>query len=628
MSSEHLSKSVQLLIGAMMLVGALPLLDELDWRIGGVLIAVLAWRAAVSSGRVSPIRAWEKVAVVIVALATVRWVFNSLWSLDSLVSLILVLWTAKFLELQRIRDAYVLILLNYFVIFCLLLYSQTLVTVSFALVSAIWGLSLLIRLHLKQWRVIWQLLRVLVPMSFLLAALMFALLPAAGAFWKIPLQRDSAVSGLSDRVSPGDIADLVKSNETAFRVESLNGLWPAPRDRYWRAIVLDWFDGRAWRASQMQAQSTVPSALCESSGEAYRLIIEPHYQPWLFTLDGFVSDDPTLRYMSNHTLRTTLPVSQRTDYRICPRVNQVREPLMNRERYLYLGDSNPRARAWGEQLQSLPTTEAKVSEVLKHFHDNSIYTLSPGTLDEDALDEFLFDDPRGFCEHFASSFAFVMRAAGVPSRVVVGYQGGELSPVADYMRVAESDAHAWTEIWYEDHGWRRVDPTAYVAPQRIEMGFSQDNGSTWLASEPWYEFSNSATWRAWVLRLDAVNYTFANWVSSFDNQSRQSWMSSWLGGSDWWRSVAVIAFFVLGVSAIGVFWQRWRSRPRYSAAVKQYQRAENKVAKLFRKRSIGETPRRYLSACEAKLHASHAAAVQLAEAIDELERLEYQAVSD
>jgi len=624
MSSNHLDRTVQLLIAVMMLFGALPLLDELDWRVGLALVTILIWRAGVSTGAVPPLRNWQKIMVVVVALGVIRWVFNSLWSLDSLVSLILVLWTAKFLELQRIRDAYVLILLNYFVIFCLLLYSQTLVAVSFATLSAVGGLALLLRLHLKTWTPVWLALRVMVPVSMALAVVMFVVLPAASAFWKIPLQRDSAVTGLSDRISPGDLAELVKSNETAFRVESTEGTWPAPRDRYWRAIVLDWFDGRAWRESRLQGQASVDAGICDGVNTRFDLMIEPHYQPWLFTLDGYASDDASLRYMDNQTLRTVLPLSQRLSYSICPYEPEFRTRLSNRDRYLHLDDSNPRARAWGESLASLPTVEAKVESVLRHFNENSIYTLSPGTLDENALDEFLFDDPRGFCEHFASSFAFVMRAAGVPSRVVVGYQGGEISPVAGYMRVAQSDAHAWTEIWAEGIGWYRVDPTAYVAPQRIEAGFAQDENSTWLASEPWYEFSNSATWRALVLRLDAVNYTFANWVSSFNNQQRQGWMSRWLGGTEWWRSIAAILAVVVLGTFVAVFWQRWRSRPVYSASVQRYLKAERKLYKDFRARATGETPRQYLNSAKTALGEESTAIATFSAELKRFEAVEYR----
>jgi transglutaminase-like putative cysteine protease len=625
--TDHLIRSVQLLLAVMMVLGAAPILDEIDWRIGGLLLVILAWRAAVSTGRVTPIKLWQKVAIVAVALGAIRLVFDSLWSLDSLVSLILVLWTAKFLEMQRTRDAYVLILLNFFVVFCHLLYSQTLTTVILAMASSIYGLLMLVRLHVRVWRDVWLAIRMLLPASLVMATLMFVLLPAAGALWKIPLQRDSAVTGLSDRVSPGDIAELVKSNETAFRVESDRGEWPLPRDRYWRAIVLDWFDGESWRESRWQEQIG-SGANCVPTGNQYQIMVEPHFQPWLFTLDGYVTDDVNVRNLANQTVRAPLPLAQRVSYSICASETPSQPERIDRERYLHLGDSNPRARAWGESLRELETPEAKAQVVLQHYFDNSVYTLRPGTADSDALDAFLFDEPRGFCEHFASSFAFVMRAAGVPSRVVVGYQGGELSPVADYLRVAQSDAHAWTEIWVDGTGWQRVDPTAYVAPQRIEAGFAQDDNSTWLAGEPWYEFSHSPTWRAWVLRFDAVNYAFATWVASFDNTRREGWMTRWLGGSEWWRSVAVIMATSLALTFLGLGWQRYRQRPKYSAAIKQYLKTERSVRRRFRARLSGETPRRFLTNASVALGTDDQVIARLRRATEQLEQHEYQASSE
>ncbi len=578
----------------------LPFSTELAWGINLAVPLLLLARVAVSFAWLDALGKYKKLLLVVGGVSIIVVSYRSFFSLDAMVSLLLIMWSAKFLESQRLRDGYILLLLTFFVAFCGLLYAQTLLFSLWALLLCLYALSILVFVHSNNFRSSLARASATGLVSLLIAVMLFLLLPATGSLWQIPLQRDRAVTGLSDRVSPGDIASLAKSNATAFRVETVRGDYPQPRERYWRALVLDYFDGRAWRTGRYSPSGYAlqEMANCDQSRYEYTVTVEPHFQPWLFQLQGADSPSSEVRRYSNQTLRAQQPLAQRLSYRLCEaQARSLGRGILTqdlRAYYLRLSDNNPRAKAWGQELAALDNPEAVVETVLQHYFDNATYTLEPPGLGANSVDEFLFQTQRGFCEHFASSFSFVMRAAGIPSRVVVGYQGGEESPFEPYLRVAQSDAHAWAEIFVAGQGWVQVDPTAYVAPERIERGF--DGGGeavSWLADQGWLQLSSNEMLRNLALRLDAVNYRFANWVSGFNEQRRQGWLDGMGIASIWQSAAAILATLLLCVGA-SMGWQRWRNRPRYSPAAKRYQRALKPVVRRGIKPRKGETPQQFL----------------------------------
>jgi transglutaminase-like putative cysteine protease len=201
---------------------------------------------------------------------------------------------------------------------------------------------------------------------------------------------------------------------------------------------------------------------------------------------------------------------------------------------------NPRSRALARQLASGASSgEIVLDRVLDHLRASTlIYTLRPPLLGTDTVDEFLFDSRRGFCEHFSSAFVFLMRAAGVPARVVTGYQGGEINPVDGSVVVRQSDAHAWAEVWLAGHGWTRVDPTALAAPLRIEAGLA----AALPQGEPLPFMMRPAL--AWLRDLrhhwDAASNTWNQWILGY-NPERQRELLTRLGfpRTDW-RTLAVL----------------------------------------------------------------------------------------
>nr|WP_265584069.1 DUF3488 and transglutaminase-like domain-containing protein [Chitinimonas koreensis] len=292
-------------------------------------------------------------------------------------------------------------------------------------------------------------------------------LPAhRGPLWRLPQDRAAARSGLADSMSPGSFSNMSKNDEVAFRVE-FDGDRPEQSLLYWRGPVFDDYDGVSWTQAPPGGG---PSPRVERAGGGasvrYSIMLEPHQRPWLLALDLPLALPPETRLTERLQLigrrvvdkRLRLELESTTAYRAARQ-----EEPERLERALALPDGfNPRARAVAERWRTLAPA-ARIDEALRFFGRQGLqYTLAPPLYGRDAVDDFVFDGRQGFCEHFAGAFVFMLRAAGLPARVVGGYQGGEDN--GGYLIVRQADAHAWAEVWLEGEGWRRVDPTFAVAP--------------------------------------------------------------------------------------------------------------------------------------------------------------------
>ena len=425
-----------------------------------------------------------------------------------------------------------------------------------------------------------------------LALALFLLFPRLpGPFWGIAVG-DSARTGLNDEMTPGDISDLSVSGEPAFRVRFL-GPVPPPAQRYWRGPVLHEFDGRSWRRTRGQAfpqQQVVPA------GEPveYQVTLEPHDRNWILALDLATQWPEREAYRSfDFQLLAPRPLTELTTYRLSSHTQYragLTLPESVRRKDLQLPqEGNPRAMALGRELAARHSRDpqAIADAMLRTFREQPfVYTLDPPKLADDAVDEFLFDTRRGFCEHYASAFTFVMRAAGVPARVVLGYQGGELNPIGGYMLVRQSDAHAWSEIWVEERGWVRMDPTAAVAPERIERGLIGSVGAN--EPVPGRLRQQSEVWFQVSLAWDAANDFWNERIVRFSAAGQMELLER-LGVDDPdWRALglamtaSLAAFFV----ALSVY-LAWKSRepPKDWPA-----RLHAVVARRLRRRGIEHDP--------------------------------------
>ncbi|MCC2616008.1 transglutaminaseTgpA domain-containing protein [Aestuariibacter halophilus] len=381
-----------------------------------------------------------------------------------------------------------------------------------------------------------------------IAVLAFMVMPRLGPFWQMPTAK-STETGLADRMKPGDIAQLSQSSALAFRASFTDNI-PPPNQRYWRALVMEQFDGqewqiaprRKWEEEQLRLQNKAFVPAPQGPGAAYQVIAEPSYQHYLFSLDVSVVSDPGVRKRvwpgTAYQLRSRDPVASKMQYDLVyyPQtpLNQTNYSLDRQLNLQVPRQGNPRTREWVAKLQQQSTSARMlIDNIQRYFQQQGFeYTLRPALMPNDPVDRFLFDNQAGFCAHYASALAFALRLADIPARVVAGYQGGEVRG-DDYVSIYQYDAHAWVEAWLDDQGWVRLDPTAWVAPSRILYGLERAvaEEGTFLADDP-LSLARLKDY-AWLnqvrLLLADMDFLWSQWVLGFDANRQRDLFKSLLG---------------------------------------------------------------------------------------------------
>jgi transglutaminase-like putative cysteine protease len=509
--------------------------------------AGLAWRGLIWWRRWALPPRWLLTLLVLAGSIAVLASYRQFFGKDPGVALLIIFLTLKLLELRSVRDGLAALFLCYFLLLTHFLYEQSMevagVTLS-ALVmitAALASLAHAGRSPLAHLRLSGLMLAQALP--FMLA--IFLLFPRVqGPLWGLPMDAYSGLTGLSDTMSPGSISELSLSGAIAFRAK-FEGDPPPQNMLYWRGPVLRHFDGRTWRAGRQTVAQGLPYEH-EGRGIPYAVTLEPHNKPWLFALEMPALLPPETLISGEYQLLARTPVRTRVRYELrshvglTPGMDAASEILRAN---LQLPDGiNPRSRELAaEWRRMLGDDEAVIRQMLNHFRQQAfIYTLTPPLLGKNSIDEFLFETRRGFCEHYAAAFVFTMRAAGIPARVVTGYQGGEHNPVDGYLIVRQSDAHAWAEAWIAKKGWVRVDPTAAIAPTRIEAGLASASPEGYPI--PFIERADLAWLRELRFRWEAMNNSWNQWVLGY-NPQRQRELLSRLGmhEPDWKGMTAALA---------------------------------------------------------------------------------------
>jgi transglutaminase-like putative cysteine protease len=490
--------------------------------------------------------------------------FNGLSAGTALLSLIAGL---KILETRTRRDIYVITMIIYFLSLAALLEGESFWLLIY-LIAVCWlTTSTLLRLtssvRNSDWRGSVRLAGRILAQALPLALAFWLFFPRfGGPLWQMPDSGSNATSGLSDSMSPGDITNLAMSDEVAFRVRFKAGSdTPPPQERYWRGPVLHDFDGHAWRRTE---SSPVVAPGLRFQGPAYRYTVslEPSQHNWIFVLDWPSRWDAERAYLtSDYMLMEPNPLSQpidvaATSYGQVQAVQPLGPVMRHRDTHLPTG-RNPRSLRLAQELRTAhPDDPGYIDAVLAMFHSQAFfYTLTPPRLAADPVDGFLFDTKRGFCGHYASAFATLMRAAGIPARVVTGYQGGTYNRFADYWILRQSDAHAWDEVWMEGRGWVRIDPTAAIAPERVEHGLNDivaadaPQFSRWQQRTPWL----GDMW----LRLDALRLLWRERILRFDQSSQERLLELLhIPEPDGQKVALVLAACLI----LGMTWLTWQVR--------------------------------------------------------------------
>jgi protein-glutamine gamma-glutamyltransferase len=481
------------------------------------------------NGRGAPPR-WVVLTLAALAIPLLLLRFHTFNGLSAGTALLAVMGGLKLLETKTKRDVYFITLIIYFVSLSALLEGDSFWLLAY-LIGVCWlTTATLLRLTSRgpppDWRSSMRYGGRILIQALPLMFVFWLLFPRfAAPLWRIPNDSRSAESGLSDTMSPGDITQLALSDEIAFRVH-FEAAAPPPPERYWRGPVLHMFDGHSWSRGYAPALSPPP---LQPQGAAYHytVMMEPHQHRWIFTLDWPVHWDLAgAGVTSDNTLMRDDPLSRAIDVAAISYTRvQSAEVLSTEERRRDTQaprNRNPRTLQLSRQLRSEhPDDMDYVHAVLSMFTEQPFYyTLTPPKLADNSVDEFLFDTKRGFCGHYASAFAALLRDAGIPTRVVTGYQGGTFNPYGDYWILRQSDAHAWDEVFVDGRGWVRVDPTAAIAPQRVERGLAYAASADEPLASRWQQ---NSPWLAGVrLRLDVLREIWRERILDFDQESQQN----------------------------------------------------------------------------------------------------------
>jgi transglutaminase-like putative cysteine protease len=523
-----------------------------------LVVAACAWRWTADRHGWPLAPRWLRLGVLVIVPLAVLGTYRTVNGVEAGTAFLALMAGVKLLETRSPRDLTVLAFIAYFLLYAAMLRDQSLVQLPLLLAGAAFVTAALMRVHAgaagDSARQVLLRAGALTLQALPLAILIFVLFPRLpGPFWGVAAGQ-SASTGLGDEMSPGEISDLSVSGDVAFRVY-FDGPLPPPAQRYWRGPVLHEFDGRTWRRPSAQAFPDQAVVLLGAPVD-YQITLEPTNRQWILALD-IPTQWPEGEALRTYDFLLVAPrrLTEVSSYRLRshPRfVAGAELPESLRRKGLQLpAEGHPRSRALGRELAARHGGDplAITRELLTMFREQPfVYTLEPPKLAENAMDEFLFETRRGFCEHYAAAYTLVMRAAGVPARVVTGYQGGEFNPFGGYLIVRQSEAHAWSEIWVRGRGWLRVDPTAAVAPERIEQGLSaavpEDEPAPGRLREA------SELWSRVALTWDTVNALWNDRVVRF-NETRQMNLLERLGLRDPdWRTLGIglaaslAAFFV------------------------------------------------------------------------------------
>lgn len=574
-----------------------PHASHLPLSLIGVCTLLLVWRGLLAhQGKPLPHR-FLLFALAASLLALVAVEFQRFFGKEPGIALLAGLLSIKLLETNRVRDARTVVLLSFFMQMGLFLYQQNMGVAALALAGSVATVAALLALEGRAETPRARALAAarLVLQGLPLMAVLFVLFPRIqGPLWGLPADAYTHRTGLSDSMAPGDVARVSESAAIAFRAR-FEGDPPPPAERYWRGPVLSDFDGRTWHQGR-RSVAEAPAYRSQGTAYTYTLTLEPHNQRWLLALD-FPAAAPGLRYSSDFQLLAQAPLHARL------RVDLVSHPgtlvgldesdAVLRQALDLPPGSNPRTRALGARLRAEARANSDIPALaIAHFRASKLaYTLDPLPFGQDDVDSFLFDTRQGFCEHFAAAFVVTLRAAGVPARVVTGYQGGEINAVDGSFVVRQSDAHAWTEVWLAGKGWQRVDPTAASAPRRIDSGLAgalpgMDRLPLLVRSDlPWLRTLRD--------NLEAIDNRWNQWVLGYNPARQQALLAALgLGRTDWTTLIALMAAAGAVVAALLAAWAL-RQRSPADAIDRDWTRFCRRLAAIGLPREAWEGPLDY-----------------------------------
>ncbi len=623
--NKQISYAGMLWLLAAQLVVMAPLAFYLPIWILPVLAFSAIWRIRVMKGHMEAPGVLIKLLVAILGLAALSISGLKLISLDMMASLLMLGFAYKTLEVVQRRDAMVVLLTGFILIAVAFLYSQSILSAAYGILALIVLTGAMIAIEQSRSHAIFATLRNAAIMVFMCLPLMlvfFVFSPRFSPLWNIPLEASQGKTGISDSMTPGDIAKLSKSDELAFTV-TFQGEHPKQNDLYWRGLVLQYFDGKTWtpfatklslneiKQRLLISRSALRQSLVKKGyGKKYDVIYEKTGQPWLFTLSPVVDMRGAAFYASDYRIIAERNITEPMMMTIVSYPETLREVHLSADkRRLALqlpAEGNSKSRKLAQTLLKQSDSKREyIDTVLKRYtQQDYYYTLRPPVLGEqNTIDKFLFESKKGFCAHYAGSFVFLMRAAGIPARVITGYQGGSWNEKGGFIAVRQYDAHAWAEVWLENQGWIRIDPTASVAPERIENNLEtavKKEGS--FLEGKIFSMSKYKWLSSLKNKLDSTRYAWRRFVLGYNEDSQKSLFKHLFGEFSLQKIATVIgALFVVIILLWSILLGLGRKSSRETAEHLLYRRFCDTLAQKGIHRELSQTPQAFSHYASQKL---------------------------
>lgn len=529
---EYTYLTCALVLSALLLIADVP-----PWAAISTVVFFL-WRLLIEHLKWPTPSRWITGALSVVFLIATLYTFKSWIGKEVSSCFLIILTSLKILELQDESEKSFLILLGFFLISSKFLFSLDLIYVAiqlpvlFVLIYSLYPNGYFSENKKKKVLSAFKMILLAIPLT----AFLFVFFPRfTQKFIEIQGNQDNVgLSGFSDSVQPGQVSKLVQSNDLAFRAELKNRSL-ANEDLYWKGQVLTEPSGMIWKRGPIEIVKDEPSAVTE---EDYKVTLEPTGRRWLFFLDqtkALQSENFKLQKTQQQIYFATDNLTTRTQYvgQIANAKSQVSKSKHDELiAELKVQEKDPQLVPILQELQfddkNPDTFATKLNEYFKE--KQFYYTLSPGDQGNLQLIDFLLKTKKGFCEHFASSAALLFREVNIPSRVVIGYQGGVYNRNGNFWSITQKDAHAWVEYLNQEHQWVRYDPTSAIAPLRLELGaqayfnLNESEIRNLSKDELKRKLSNFSAFEDLQFWAENINYKWNIWLLDYDLEKQKNWL--------------------------------------------------------------------------------------------------------
>ena len=530
------NKSVLIFLLTSIALITLPHISHIPMTIFGFFYVLLSWRfIGIWKPNLLPNK-WQVFLLMLSGIVLLYSQYKGVLGRDAGTRLFIMALGLKLLEIKSTRDLYLIIYLAFIVAASQFLYEQSLLMAAYILFVCSVLLATLISINSNKSNPSAALKRasLLIVQALPMAIVLFVLFPRVDPpKWQFFTEKQQAKSGISDSMEPGSLSDLGLSPELVFRVK-FNGELPPPDKRYWRGPVLSYTNGRKWtQVTNMYYGRYLDTPVFNGPAYQYTLLMEPQKKNWVFALDLPDNFSYPLSQNANYQLITSENPDKRAEYKITSHLDYNTGYLTKTE----FKDSTQLPAVPSDAIKQLVTQlkgfesspEQFINQLLKHFRDEDFhYSLTPPLLDDKPIESFLFKTHYGFCSHYAAAFVYLMRVAHIPARVVTGYQGGELNKVGQFLEIRQADAHAWAEVWLENKGWIRVDPTATIAPERVEQNVNIDQLVAGGIINYFPLSENAQQTLDWLKQSQQLwhnlDYSWQRWVINYDNRYQANFL--------------------------------------------------------------------------------------------------------